>query len=141
MSSEVVIACGAEIIARHPRSYEREDFVFDPLHYRALLEHKIGALDQAAPLVGWNLPEEFATLRRLIVCRLAPAERQEHSGSACVPWCGPGDAFQPFIPISGERHAPVSETTAAPATASPSLRTVQICSNRNERTGCGSQLY
>ncbi len=30
---EVVIACGAEEIARHPRSYEREDFIFDPLHY------------------------------------------------------------------------------------------------------------
>ena len=57
---EVVISCGAEIIARHPRSYEREDFVFDPLHYLALLEQKIGALDQAAPLVGWDLPEEFA---------------------------------------------------------------------------------
>src|SRR5208282_4545448 len=25
---EVIIACGAEVIARHPRSYEREDFVF-----------------------------------------------------------------------------------------------------------------
>ena len=33
---EVVISCGAEVIARHPRSYEREDFVFDPLHYLAL---------------------------------------------------------------------------------------------------------
>jgi len=30
----VVISCGAEVIARHPRSHEREDFVFDPLHYR-----------------------------------------------------------------------------------------------------------
>ena len=29
---EVVTACGAKIIARHPRSYEREDFIFDPLH-------------------------------------------------------------------------------------------------------------
>src|SRR5216684_1520201 len=29
---EVVISCGAEIIARHARSYEREDFVFNPLH-------------------------------------------------------------------------------------------------------------
>src|SRR5215207_7250165 len=47
---EVVIACGAETIARHPRSYAREDFVFDPLHYLALLERKAGALDQAAPL-------------------------------------------------------------------------------------------
>ena len=47
---EVVIGCGAGIIARHPRSYDREDMVFDPIHYLALLEHKIGALDQAAPL-------------------------------------------------------------------------------------------
>jgi hypothetical protein len=32
---------------------------------------KIGALDQAAPLVGWDLSEEFATLRRLIEARMA----------------------------------------------------------------------
>ena len=52
---EVVISCGTEAIARHPRSYEREDFVFDPLHYLALIEQKINALDQAAPLAGWQL--------------------------------------------------------------------------------------
>ena len=39
---EVVIGCGGEVIARHPRSYEREDLVFEPLHYLALLEQKIG---------------------------------------------------------------------------------------------------
>ena len=27
---EVVISCGVEMIARHPRSYERDDFIFDP---------------------------------------------------------------------------------------------------------------
>ena|SRR5215469_10890270 len=43
---------------------------YDPLQYLALLEQKIGALDQAAPLVGWTLPEEFATLRRLLEARL-----------------------------------------------------------------------
>jgi hypothetical protein len=41
---EVVITCGAEVIARHPRSYEREDFVFSPLHYLALIEQKTNAL-------------------------------------------------------------------------------------------------
>ncbi len=61
---EVVIGCGAGIIARHPRSYDREDMVFDPIHYLPLLEHKIGALDQAAPLAGWELPDAFPTLRR-----------------------------------------------------------------------------
>ena len=56
----VVIGCGAAVIARHTRSYEREDLLLDPLHYLPLLEHKIGALDQAAPLAGWDLPEAFA---------------------------------------------------------------------------------
>ena len=31
-----------------------------------LLERKTGALDQAAPLAGWELPEEFGVLRRLL---------------------------------------------------------------------------
>jgi transposase len=74
---EVVIACATEEIARHERSYEREDFVFNPLHYLALLERKIGALDQAAPLVGWELPEEFATLRRLLEARLNKLGKRE----------------------------------------------------------------
>src|SRR5262249_21657514 len=56
---EVVICCGAEVIARHPRSYEREDFVFNPLHYLPLLEQKIGALDQAAPLVAGICPRNL----------------------------------------------------------------------------------
>jgi transposase len=74
---EVAIACGADIIARHARSYEREDFVFDPLHYLALLEQKIGALDQAAPLVGWDLPEEFAVFRRLLEARMGKRGKRE----------------------------------------------------------------
>ena len=50
---EVVISCGSEVIAEHRRSYERDDFVYDPIHYLPLLERKTGALDQAAPLQGW----------------------------------------------------------------------------------------
>jgi hypothetical protein len=50
----VVIGCGAAVIARHTRSYEREDVLLEPLHYLPLLERKIGALDQAAPLAGWE---------------------------------------------------------------------------------------
>ena len=75
---EVVIACGTEIIARHPRSYAREDFVFDPLHYPTLIEQKINALDQAAPLAGWQLPEAFTTLRRLLEARMGKAGKREY---------------------------------------------------------------
>src|SRR6201984_2785294 len=75
---EVVISCGAEGIARDPRSYEREDFVFNPLHYLPLLEQKIGALDQAAPLAGWDLPEEFTALRRLLEARMGKPRKREY---------------------------------------------------------------
>ena len=72
-----MISCGAEVIVRHPRSYEREDFVFEPLHYLALIEQKIHALDQAAPLAGWQLPEEFMTLRRLLEARMGKQGKRE----------------------------------------------------------------
>jgi transposase len=75
---QVVISCGAETIARHPRSYAREDFVFDPLHYLALLEQKTSALDQAAPLQGWQLPEAFTTLRRLLEARMGKPGKREY---------------------------------------------------------------
>ena len=75
---EVVISCGAEVIARHTRSYEREDMIFDPLHYLALLEQKTNALDQAAPLIGWELPEEFLQLRRLLEARLSKRGKREY---------------------------------------------------------------
>ena len=73
----VVISCGADVIARHRRSYERDDFVFDPIHYLPLLERKTGALDQSAPLAGWDLPEEFGTLRRLLESRRGRRGKRE----------------------------------------------------------------
>ncbi len=75
---EVVIASGSEVIARHERSYEREVVVFDPLHYLALLEQKTRALDQAAPLAGWRLPESFVQLRRLLEARLRKHGSREY---------------------------------------------------------------
>ena len=75
---EVVICAASEVIARHPRSYEREDMIFDPLHYLALLEQKPNALDQAAPLAGWDLPEGFAQQRRLIEARLGKKGKREY---------------------------------------------------------------
>ena len=73
----VVISCGSEVIAKHPRSYQRDDFVFDPIHYLPLLEQKIGALDQAAPLQGWDLPDEFGTLGRLMESRMGRRGKRE----------------------------------------------------------------
>src|SRR5258708_16437126 len=74
---EVVICAANEVIARHPRSYEREDMIFNPLHYLALLEQKPNALDQAAPLAGWVLPEGFPQMHRLMEARLGKKGKRE----------------------------------------------------------------
>ena len=75
---EVVISCAADAIAWHRRSYDSADLIFDPRHYLALIEQKIGALDQAAPLQGWHLPEVFAILRRLLEARMGKAGKREY---------------------------------------------------------------
>lgn len=75
---EVVISAGTQEIARHRRSYEKEDFIYNPLHYLELLEQKTNALDQAAPLAGWELPAEFAELRRQMEARLEKRGKREY---------------------------------------------------------------
>ena len=74
----VEIALGAEIVARHRRSYVRGDVVYDPLHYLSLLEKKPGALDQAAPLQGWRLDPAFDALRRLLEARFGPRGKRDY---------------------------------------------------------------
>jgi hypothetical protein len=46
--------------------------------YVALLEQKTRALDQAAPLVGWQLPECFAQLGCLLEARLKKHNSREY---------------------------------------------------------------
>jgi transposase len=75
---EVVILSGADEIARHQRSYDKAALVFDPLHYLALIEQKPGSLDQAAPLQHWDLPDEFAHLRRLMEARMGRRGKREY---------------------------------------------------------------
>lgn len=67
----VEIICGGAKVAVHARSYEREDFIADPLHYLALIECKPRALDQAAPLDKWLLSEDVHRMRRLMEARQA----------------------------------------------------------------------
>lgn len=74
----VEIACASEVIARHARCYDKQSFIYDPLHYLALLEKKPNALAQAAPLQHWSLPHEFDRLRRLLEARLGRAGRKEY---------------------------------------------------------------
>ncbi len=52
---------GIEMLTSHPRCYEREQDIFDPLHYLSLLEQRPGAFDYAKPLKQWraNWPQSY----------------------------------------------------------------------------------
>src|SRR5271170_5276710 len=53
-----------QVVARHARSYGRDQQVLDPLHYLAALDRRPAALDHAPVLREWSLPESFARLRQ-----------------------------------------------------------------------------
>jgi transposase len=43
-----------EVLARHPRCYQRQQDVLDPLHYLPLLEQRPGAFEHAKPIRRWR---------------------------------------------------------------------------------------
>ena len=64
----IEILDGTQLIASHPRCYEREQDVFDPLHYLSLLEQRPGAFEYARPLKSWRKewPDTYHQLLRLL---------------------------------------------------------------------------
>jgi transposase len=61
---EVRLVYEDRLIARHRRCWRREQYLFEPVHYLALLERKPGGFDYARPLENWCLPDCFTILRR-----------------------------------------------------------------------------
>ena len=61
---QVVIVAEDQVIARHPRRYERGQLILDPLHYLAVLGRKPAALDHSNVFRHWELPPIFDELRR-----------------------------------------------------------------------------
>lgn len=74
----VEICRQTETIATHLRLWGKEDIVFDPLHYLALLERKPGALEHARPLTRWVLPECFEVLKRRLEDELEAEGKREY---------------------------------------------------------------
>src|SRR5690606_7766594 len=75
---EVVISYQDQVIARHPRSYGKEEIIEDPRHYLSLLERKPRALDQASAIVNWELPEAFTKLRERLEDQKGKAGKREY---------------------------------------------------------------
>lgn len=65
------------LIARHPRCWSKQQLLFEPLHFLALLERKPGGFDHARPLENWDLPVCFGVLRRRLESELSGAGTRE----------------------------------------------------------------
>jgi transposase len=139
----VSIYQGGLEVARHARCWEREKQVFDPIHYLSLLDRKPGSLDHARPFAGWNLPEDFAVLRRrleaqredgtreyirvLLLLRDYPLERVAIAVHHALRWTAPtADAIKQLL-IPAERpeqktfHLAGREHLAGVKVAAPDL--------------------
>ena len=124
-------AAGSEVIARYPRSYDREDFVYDPIHYLPLLEQKIGALDQAAPLQGWDLPEELGTLRRLLESRMGRRGQREFVQALRL--------LETFS--MGEVHAAIKNFLRLGAISFGAVKRLALCRLEGRPPGLDLELY
>ena len=67
---EVRIVFEDHPVARHQRCWKKQQSLFDPVHYLALLEQKPGGFDHARPLEDWDLPVCFGILRRRLEAEL-----------------------------------------------------------------------
>jgi transposase len=65
----VEVTAAGQVVARHARSYGRDEQVLDPLHYLAALGRRPAALDHAPVLRDWRLPESFTRLRQALEAR------------------------------------------------------------------------
>jgi hypothetical protein len=62
-AERIVVVCANEVIAEHPRCFERGRTLYNPWHYIAALGRKPGALRNGAPFKDWNLPGAMTRLR------------------------------------------------------------------------------
>ena len=62
-AERVVVLLGDEVVADHPRNFQRERIIYDPWHYLPVLMRKPGALRNGAPFKDWDLPAALIQVR------------------------------------------------------------------------------
>jgi transposase len=62
----IEVVAGGDVVARHQRSYGRDEQILDPLHYLAALGRRPAAFDHAPVLRDWQLAAPFTHLREAL---------------------------------------------------------------------------
>jgi len=77
-ADRIEVVAGTSVIARHARSYARDEWIVQPQHYLAILGRRPAALDHSFVFAEWKLPACFDALRADFEARegLAAGARQ-----------------------------------------------------------------
>ena len=62
-AERITVLLDDEVVADHPRSFRRDQIIYDPWHYLPVLLKKPGALRNGAPFKDWDLPPALAQVR------------------------------------------------------------------------------
>jgi len=63
-ADRIIVRCGDDVVAEHPRFFGRDRMILDPWHYLPVLAKKPGAWRNGAPFHDWTLPPALTRLRR-----------------------------------------------------------------------------
>jgi hypothetical protein len=137
----VEVTDGTEVVAVHPRCYEREQDVLDVFHYLPLLKERPGAFDHAKPLKTWahppildhymgelrdRLPQRAATLEFIRVLELCHTHSLEKVARAVEQAMVAGslgaDTVTYFLRSD---NSPTQKPASAMLTSAPSCPVVQ----------------
>lgn len=118
---QIEVLADNQVIATHPRSYQKEGDFLDPLHYLSLLEQRPGAFEHAQPMRQWR--EAWPPAYEELLTRL----RRQHESES--------KAIRIFVQILHlhQSHSPEqveAAITAAVAEGLTTLEGVRFCLNR-----------
>jgi len=83
-ADHIKVLAEGNVVAEHPRQFQRNVTVYNPWHYLPALERKPGALRNGAPFVDWDLPASITRLQNRIT-KLPGGERQFVTILAAIP--------------------------------------------------------
>jgi transposase len=68
-ADRVVMADEGVVVGEHQRCFDRNQVLYDPWHYLAVLQRKPGALRNGAPFKDWELPVSLMEIREALRTR------------------------------------------------------------------------
>ena len=68
-ADRILLVHDQQVVAEHPRSFNKHGYSFEPWHYVPVLKKKPGALRHGAPFKNWDLPVSLEAIKTIYLKR------------------------------------------------------------------------